>query len=126
VVVAEGIDLEVLGGSVTSEGISDGVGGVRHATRGVGPFVAAKIEERGFEVRTTVLGHLQRGGSPTAYDRIWATRVAAAAYEATIAGKFGMIPVVRDGTVVLTELSVVAVGQRQVPREIYDLCAAFF
>ena len=109
-----------------SAALSDGVGGVRHAARGVGHFVAAKIEKHGFEVRTTVLGHLQRGGSPTAYDRINATRVAAAAYEAVIAGKFGMIPVVRDGTVVLTELSTVAVGQRQVPREIYDLCAVFF
>jgi 6-phosphofructokinase 1 len=73
-----------------------------------------------------VLGHLQRGGSPTAYDRIFATRVGAAAYDAVIAGKFGMIPVVRDGTVVLADLSSVAVGQRKVPREIYDLCAAFF
>jgi 6-phosphofructokinase 1 len=126
VVVAEGIDLGLLGGSGTSAVKSDAVSGVRHATRGVGPFVAAKIEEHGFEVRTTVLGHLQRGGSPTAYDRIFATRVAAAAYEAVIAGKFGMIPVVRDGTVVLADLSTVAVGQRQVPREIYDLCAVFF
>jgi 6-phosphofructokinase len=126
VVVAEGIDLRLLGGSGTSGVKSDGVSGVRHATRGVGLFVAAKIEEHGFEVRTTVLGHLQRGGSPTAYDRINATRVAAAAYEAVIAGKFGMIPVVRDGTVVLADLSTVAVGQRQVPREIYDLCAIFF
>jgi 6-phosphofructokinase 1 len=126
VVVAEGIDLGLLGGSRTSDGPSDGVTGVRQATRGVGHFVATKIEEHGFEVRTTVLGHLQRGGSPTAYDRIYATRVAAAAYEAVIAGKFGMIPVVRDGTVVLADLSVVAVGQRQVPREIYDLCAVFF
>ncbi|MGC1238593.1 MAG: ATP-dependent 6-phosphofructokinase [Acidimicrobiales bacterium] len=126
VVVAEGIDLGLLGGSDTSAMKSDSVSGVRHATRGVGHFVATKIEEHGFEVRTTVLGHLQRGGSPTAYDRINATRVAAAAYEAVIAGKYGMIPVVRDGTVVLAELSTVAVGQRQVPREIYDLCSVFF
>jgi ATP-dependent phosphofructokinase / diphosphate-dependent phosphofructokinase len=126
VVVAEGIDLGLLGGSDTSAMKSDSVSGVRHATRGVGHFVATKIEEHGFEVRTTVLGHLQRGGSPTAYDRINATRVAGAAYEAVIAGKYGMIPVVRDGTVVLAELSTVAVGQRQVPREIYDLCSVFF
>jgi ATP-dependent phosphofructokinase / diphosphate-dependent phosphofructokinase len=126
VVVAEGIDLGLLGGSDASGMKSDSMSGVRHATRGVGHFVAMKIEEYGFEVRTTVLGHLQRGGSPTAYDRINATRVAAAAYEAVIAGKYGMIPVVRDGTVVLAELSTVAVGQRQVPREIYDLCSVFF
>jgi len=126
VVVAEGIDLETLEVGAAGHVDSDGVSGVRHATRGVGHFVAAKIEQHGFEVRTTVLGHLQRGGSPTAHDRIYATRVAAAAYEAVVAGKFGMIPVVRDGTVVLTELSTVTTGRRQVPREIYDLCAVFF
>jgi 6-phosphofructokinase 1 len=126
VVVAEGIDLAILCGDKPHEESAEGARRIRYASRGVGPFVAAKIEERGFEVRTTVLGHLQRGGSPTAYDRIFATRVGAAAYDAVIAGKFGMIPVVRDGTVVLADLSSVAVGQRKVPREIYDLCAAFF
>ena len=127
VVVAEGISLTILGGTETGDLSNEGVGGVRHATRGVGHFVAAKIEEQGgFEVRTTVLGHLQRGGSPTAHDRIFATRVGAAAYEAVIEGKFGMIPVVRDDNVVLVPLSTVAVGQRKVPREIYDLCAVFF
>lgn len=127
IVVAEGVNLGTLGGTESPELSGEGVGVVRHATRGVGPFVAAKIEERGnFEVRTTVLGHLQRGGSPTAHDRIFATRVGAAAYDAVIAGKFGMIPVVRDDQVVLTPLSTVAVGQRKVPRELYDLCEVFF
>jgi 6-phosphofructokinase 1 len=93
----------------------------------VGQFVASKIDEYGgFEVRTTVLGHLQRGGSPTAYDRIWATRVGASAYDAVVAGKFGMIPVVRGNDVELESLSTVAHGQRRVPRELYELCAAFF
>jgi 6-phosphofructokinase 1 len=127
VVVAEGVNLETLGGVELSELSSEGVGGVRLATRGVGPFVAAQLEERGgFEVRTTVLGHLQRGGSPTAHDRIFATRVGAAAYDAVLAGKYGTIPVVRDDNVVLTPLSTVTVGKRKVPREIYDLCRAFF
>jgi 6-phosphofructokinase len=127
VVVAEGVNLSTLGGVEASELTTEGIGGVRLATRGVGQFVASKIEERGdFEVRTTVLGHLQRGGSPTAHDRIWATRVGAGAYEAVIAGKFGMIPVVRDDNVVLATLAEVSVGRRKVPREIYDLCAIFF
>ena len=127
VVVAEGINLETVGGIESDEVSTEGVGGVRLATRGVGHFVASKIDEHGgFEVRTTVLGHLQRGGSPTAYDRIWATRVGAAAYEAVAAEKFGMIPVVRGNEVELVPLSTVAHGQRRVPREFYDLCAAFF
>jgi 6-phosphofructokinase 1 len=123
VVVAEGVNLATLGGIETSELSSEGIGGVRHATRGVGPFVAAQIEERGgFEVRTTVLGHLQRGGSPSARDRIFATRVGDAAYDAVVAGKFGTIPVVRDDNVVLVPISSIATGKRKVPREIYDLC----
>jgi 6-phosphofructokinase 1 len=127
VVVAEGIDLGTVGGVESSELSNDGIGGVRLATRGVGHFVASKIDEYGgFEVRTTVLGHLQRGGSPTAYDRIWATRVGACAYDAVVAGKFGVIPLVRGNDVTLEPLSVVATGQRHVPRELYELCAAFF
>jgi 6-phosphofructokinase len=127
VVVAEGINLGTVGGVETTEFNGDGIGGVRLATRGVGQFVASKIDEYGgFEVRTTVLGHLQRGGSPTAYDRIWATRVGASAYDAVVAGKFGMIPVVRGNDVELESLSTVAHGQRRVPRELYELCAAFF
>ncbi|NNN01850.1 MAG: ATP-dependent 6-phosphofructokinase [Acidimicrobiaceae bacterium] len=127
VVVAEGVNLATLGGVEAGDLSSEGVGGVRLATRGVGQFVASQIESRGnFEVRTTVLGHLQRGGSPTAHDRIWATRVGAGAYEAVVAGKFGMIPVVRGDEVVLAPLATVAEGQRKVPREIFDLCALFF
>lgn len=127
VVVAEGINLSTLGGIDIDELSGEGVGGVRLATRGVGQFVASKIEESGdFEVRTTVLGHLQRGGSPTAHDRIWATRVGAGAYEAVVAGKFGMIPVVRDDAVVLAQVSEVSEGRRKVPREIYELCSVFF
>jgi 6-phosphofructokinase 1 len=127
VVVAEGINLGTVGGVESSEITSGGIGGVRLATRGVGHFVASKIDEYGgFEVRTTVLGHLQRGGSPTAYDRIWATRVGACAYDAVVAGKYGVIPLVRGNDVTLEPLSTVATGQRHVPRELYELCSAFF
>jgi 6-phosphofructokinase 1 len=127
VVVAEGVNLAALGGSESSEISNDDIVGVRQATRGVGPFVAAKIEELGnFEVRTTVLGHLQRGGSPSAHDRIFATRVGTAAYDAAVAGKFGMIPVVREDNVVLVPISSIATGKRKVPREIFDLCSSFF
>jgi len=127
VVVAEGINLETVGGHEQGAVSTEGIGGVRLATRGVGQFVAAQIDAHGgFEVRTTVLGHLQRGGSPTAYDRIWATRVGAAAFEAVAAEKFGTIPVVRGSKVELAPLSDVANGQRRVPRDLYDLCAAFF
>jgi ATP-dependent phosphofructokinase / diphosphate-dependent phosphofructokinase len=127
VVVAEGVNLSTLVGDVTDEVPTEGITNVRLAQRGVGQFVAARIEEHGgFEVRTTVLGHLQRGGAPSAYDRVWATRVGAGAYEAIVAKKFGTIPVVRSNEVVLAPLTDVAGGQRALPRDLYDLCAAFF
>ncbi len=127
VVVAEGVTLAALGGVESANLGFDTLKGVRHATRGVGPFVAAKIEQcGGFEVRTTVLGHLQRGGSPTAHDRIYATRVGAAAYDAVVAGRFGTIPVVRGGEIHLAPLEAVAAHRRAVPRELYELCSVFF
>ncbi len=127
IVIAEGVNLETLGGHESGELSSEGVRGVRLATRGVGQFLASQINAHGgFEVRTTVLGHLQRGGSPTAFDRIWATRVGAAAYDAVAAGQFGTIPVVHGSRIELVPLADVAHGQRRVPRELYELCAAFF
>jgi 6-phosphofructokinase 1 len=126
IVVAEGVNMSTLGGNEV--GVStEGIGGVRLATRGVGSFVASKIEEHGgYEVRTTVLGHLQRGGSPSAYDRIWATRVGSAAYDAVVAQHFGVIPVVRGNEIVEIPLGDVAAGQRAVPEDIYRLCSSFF
>ncbi|HEV2427132.1 MAG TPA: ATP-dependent 6-phosphofructokinase [Acidimicrobiales bacterium] len=127
VVVAEGVSLDTLGGHEIIELSAEGVRGVRLAARGVGQFLASRIDEHGgFEVRTTVLGHLQRGGSPTAYDRIWATRVGAAAYEAVIDGQFGTIPVVAGNRVDLVPLELVAHGQRAVPKKLYELCTAYF
>ncbi len=127
IAVAEGVHLDTLGGVESSQLSTEGIGGVRLATRGVGNFVANQLEQlAGFDVRTTVLGHLQRGVTPTAHDLIWATRVGAGAYEAVIEKKFGTIPVVRNNQVTLVPLSEVAGGQRKLPREIYDLCSIFF
>jgi 6-phosphofructokinase 1 len=127
IAIAEGVHLDTIGGVETTNLSNEGIGGVRLASRGVGNFLANQLERlAGFEVRTTVLGHLQRGGAPTAYDRIWATRVGAGAYQAVIDKKFGTIPVVRNNEVVLAPLSDVAGGQRKLPRDIYDLCSIFF
>lgn len=127
VVVAEGVNLETLGGHEVNGVPTEGISAISLASRGVGNFVANRIDAHGgFEVRTTVLGHLQRGGSPTAYDRIWATRVGAAAYDAVKAQQWGTIPVVRGNTVQLAPLADIANGQRQVPRELYELCSGFF
>src|SRR5947208_11639108 len=71
VVVSEGYELEGL----TDGGEQDQFGHTRLSQRGVGDALAHQIEERtGFETRVTVLGHVQRGGSPTPRDRVLATR----------------------------------------------------
>lgn len=63
---------------------------------GVGNALAAEIEKRtGFETRAVVLGHIQRGGSPTAFDRMLATRYGVGAIDLVHAGKFGNIVVLR-------------------------------
>src|SRR4030095_14981566 len=71
VVVSEGYELE----GVADEGEADEFGHVRLSQRGVGAQLASQIEQQtGFETRVTVLGHVQRGGSPTPRDRVLATR----------------------------------------------------
>jgi 6-phosphofructokinase len=73
-----------------------------------------------------VLGHTQRGGTPTAYDRIWATRVGAAAYNLVNEGNFGTIPVKRDGSVQTARLSEVVAGPHLVPEDLYRLAQIFY
>ena len=97
IVVAEGVEMDGLQSKDEAEGARDAFGHVQLSRRGVGESLGRIIEERtGHETRATVLGHVQRGGSPTAYDRIWATRVGAKAYELVVEGLFGMMPVVHQ------------------------------
>jgi ATP-dependent phosphofructokinase / diphosphate-dependent phosphofructokinase len=118
VVVAEGVRLEGLQGAA---GETDAFGHVRLSERGVGDALSRVIEAAtGFESRVTVLGHLQRGGTPSTVDRIWATRLGARAAELAIAGCSGVIPVRRDGEVAVVPLADV-LPQRRVPRELYEL-----
>ena len=59
---------------------------------GIGPGLAEELERRtGFEARTTILGHIQRGGTPSAFDRVLATRFGVAAVEAVHDGAFGQM-----------------------------------
>ncbi|MEZ0397220.1 MAG: ATP-dependent 6-phosphofructokinase [Anaerolineales bacterium] len=71
---------------------------------GIGQQVAEFIEAQGFESRLTVLGHLQRGGSPTAFDRWLATRYGAAAVRAAAAGEFGRMVALHNAQVTTVPL----------------------
>ena len=125
IVVAEGVKMDGL--DATEDEARDQFGHVLLARRGVGDWLSRRIEQlTGHETRTTVLGYLQRGGSPSAYDRIWATRVGAAAYNLVSAGRFGWMPVVRCGAVEPARIADVVREQRRVPRELYDLARVFY
>jgi phosphofructokinase-like protein len=127
IVVAEGVEMEGLQSKDEAEGARDAFGHVQLSRRGVGENLARIIEERtGHETRATVLGHVQRGGSPTAYDRIWATRVGAKAYDLIVEGRFGEMPVVRGGAVETARIAEVVAVQRKVPRELYELAQVFY
>jgi 6-phosphofructokinase 1 len=72
---------------------------------GIAVEVGRYIEQQGYEARVTVLGHVQRGGSPTAFDRWLATRFGAAAVRTAAAGVFGRMVAVRGGKVIDIPLS---------------------
>ena len=83
---------------------------------GIGERVAQRIEEEtGLETRVTVLGHVQRGGSPTAFDRILATRFGTVALEAASRGEFGVLTSLHTNNVVTVPLEKAIGRQRLVP-----------
>ena len=128
IVVAEGINMPDL---VPTDGSGEGgprdaFGHVQLAALGVGDALSKRIEqETSFETRVTVLGHLQRGGSPSPVDRIWATRLGVAAVDLIAEGHGGQIPVRRDGEVAIVPIADVIAETRRVPRELYDLAGVF-
>ena len=65
---------------------------------GVGQVVAQQLEElTGLEARNTTLGYMQRGGTPTAFDRVLSTKYGAKAMELAMEGKFNVLTVIKDG-----------------------------
>jgi phosphofructokinase-like protein len=94
---------------------------------GIGQRLEREIEERtGFETRTTVLGHIQRGGTPTAFDRVLATRFGSAAIDAATDRAWGMMPSLSGTRIVLVTLEEAVRELRTVPPEDYEAAAAFF
>ncbi|TMC81747.1 MAG: ATP-dependent 6-phosphofructokinase [Chloroflexi bacterium] len=126
IVVAEGAHIPELERELGGEAEKDAFGHIRLAKRGLGDLLAGRVEgETGFETRVTVLGHLQRGGSLSPVDRIWATRLGVAAADLIVAGKSGVIPIRRNGDVEVVPLTEVIKETRRVPKELYDLSKVF-
>jgi len=97
VVVAEGAAPK--GGTITVENVRDNGTGVDNTKLGgVGDRVAKQLEAlTGLEARNTTLGYMQRGGTPTAFDRVLSTKYGAKAMELALEGKFGVLTVIKNG-----------------------------
>jgi 6-phosphofructokinase 1 len=129
VVVAEGARIKTSehpeGTIVTQDGSVDEFGNVRLG--GIGNYVAMGIENRlHFESRVVILGHVQRGGSPTAFDRILGTRYGIAAIDLVHQGKFGTFTALRGSEIVAVPLSEMAGKIRTVDNELYEMAEVFF
>jgi ATP-dependent phosphofructokinase / diphosphate-dependent phosphofructokinase len=124
VVVAEGA-LPKEGSMETLASDEDEFGHARLG--GIGQLLERGIEERtGYESRATVLGHIQRGGTPTAFDRVLATRLGVAAIDAANDGDWGVMPALRGTRIQLVPLSEAVADLRTVPPEDYAAAEVFF
>ncbi|HET8616490.1 MAG TPA: 6-phosphofructokinase [Actinomycetales bacterium] len=124
VVVAEGA-LPDGGSEVLATGEKDAFGHVRLG--GVGTWLANEIEQRtGKESRAVVLGHVQRGGTPTAYDRVLSTRFGLNAIDAVHEQDFGMMVALRGTDIVRVPLAEATAVLKTVPQERYDEAAVLF
>jgi ATP-dependent phosphofructokinase / diphosphate-dependent phosphofructokinase len=129
VVVSEGYELTYASGErrqVAGEAAaSDQFGHVRFG--GVGDALAREIEERtGFETRVTVLGHVQRGGSPTPRDRVLATRYGLKAADLVHEEQWGKMAALQGDTIVAVPLADAVAQLKTVPPGWYDVARAFF
>jgi 6-phosphofructokinase 1 len=123
VVVSEGCELP----GAEDKGEVDQFGHKLLAKRGVGESIGDEIESRtGYETRVTVLGHVQRGGSPTPRDRILATRFGLKAADLVEAGAFGQMAALRGDDVISVSLEEATAELKTVPAAWYDVARAFF
>ncbi len=126
IVIAEGVKLPDLEED-KDLGQLDAFGHVRLDKRGVAEHLAKQIEKRtGFESRVTVLGHLQRGGSPSVTDRVNGTRFGVAAVELIKEGKFGYMPALKGNKIVAIKIADAVARTKTVDLELYRLAELFY
>ncbi|MGA1199384.1 MAG: 6-phosphofructokinase, partial [Candidatus Latescibacterota bacterium] len=124
VVVAEGAKLADDSFVLQSQE-KDAFGHVRLG--GIGTMLSDEIEKRtGFESRATVLGHIQRGGSPTAFDRVLGTRFGIAAIDLVHEGNFGKMVALKGTDIVAIDLKDAVSKLRTVDMGLYDIAKVFF
>ncbi|MAG36209.1 MAG: 6-phosphofructokinase [Dehalococcoidia bacterium] len=127
VVVSEGAEIEGLETREAIVGSGDQFGHARLDTRALGHTLGQALERlTGYETRATVLGHLQRGGSPTVYDRLMATRLVVAAVEYLHEGRTGVMAAVRGNQIAAVPLTEVIGENRKVDLDLYEMAKVFF
>jgi len=124
VVVSEGAKLPETG-LITSDVHTDEFGHVQLG--GIGEVVADLIQNRvKIETRSVTLGHLQRGGPPSAYDRVLATRFGIKAAELVLEGKFGMMSALKGNDIQGVPLKDAVAKQKILDMRYYEEAKAFF
>jgi 6-phosphofructokinase 1 len=124
VVVAEGAT-PMDGNVVTDHETKDAFGHVRLG--GIAVMLEREIEARtGYETRMTILGHVQRGGTPVAYDRVLGTRFGVAAVDAATAGRFGMMVALRGTAIETVPLDEALAEPKLIDPALYETAEVFF
>ncbi len=122
-VVAEGAKLG--GGETKVTEKLDEFGHIRLG--GIGQQLAELIEQRtGFETRSTVLGHIQRGGTPTAFDRVLATRFGVHAADMVAKGEWGKMAALRGNAIVCVPLAEATARLKTVDDAFFSVAEVFF
>lgn len=124
IVVSEGVELTE---SDTENLERDAFGHIILSEQGVGEFIAKEIKQRvGIETRHVVLGHVVRGGAPSAYDRVLGTRVGIKAVEMVHAGQFGHMAALRGTDVIAVPLEAAVEQLKTVPVALYEEVKTLF
>jgi len=124
VVVAEGAQLQRGKDEVQTQEL-DEFGHVRLG--GIGAYLAKEIERRtGIETRATVLGHIQRGGTPTARDRVLATRYGVFAADLVKEGRFGQMAALHGDAIVAVSLEEATKALHLIDPKLYEVAEVFF
>jgi phosphofructokinase-like protein len=121
-------------GAVPREGTGISPAGGQHADEfgharlgGIGVKLARQVEAlTGYETRATILGHVQRGGTPTAYDRVLATRFGVAAMDAVAGRRFGQMVALRGADIVEIALTDALAEPKLLDERLFETAAVFF
>jgi ATP-dependent phosphofructokinase / diphosphate-dependent phosphofructokinase len=125
IVVAEGAKPAEIDGQVVSSGTVDNFGHIMLG--GISKVIADELEKRiGFECRSMVLGHLQRGGIPSAFDRVLGTRLGAYAVDMVNQGKFGNLVTMYKGEITAIPVTKALTEKKPMDEELFGLTKLFY